>query len=59
MIAFLSLRVKMTLADQHYHNHPNHAAFGVIFIFAASQESVLESIRINEMFVFIRGFESV
>lgn len=49
----------MTLADQHYHNHPNHAAFGVIVIFAASQESVLESIRINEMFVFIRGFESV
>lgn len=43
----LGLRVKMTLADQHYHNHPNHAAHRVIFIFAASQQSVLEGMGIN------------
>lgn len=55
----LSLRVKMTLADQHYHNHPNHAALWVIFIFATSQGSALEWMCINSKIDFIKCLESL
>ena len=45
----LSLRLQMTLADQHYHNHPNRAALWIISIFAALQEQIKYFILLNRV----------